>query len=166
MKRRPSHDGNMTPALTSINSLRRLIPILEIGDDDARWLAARLRRYLADASRGLSLELALDLSPAPGQASWWTEEATQVRNAALRKMASRFWPDLDPGPQAREIERRVLRYHGTAWRLDRDRADMPERYAETEHEYLWCAFKAGAAMPIKRRQLETILSAEKRGAAA
>jgi hypothetical protein len=35
---------------------------------------------------------------------------------------------------------------------------MPERYAGTQNEYLWRAFKSGAAMPISERQLRNILA--------
>ncbi len=155
-----------SPALTAVDRLRKLIPALDDGDADQQWLAGGLARYLSDAERGLSLELALDLSPAPGQAAWWTQEAAQARDAVLCEMAMRFWPDLLPGAQARHIERLALRYSAAGWLRDRDRADMPERLIGTEAEWLWRACKSGAAMPIKRRQIETILTAEKQDAAA
>ena len=157
-------------ALDSIAYLRRITAALEVGEppdpDDGAWLAARLQRYLAAAERGLTVETALDLAPMPGQTSWWTEEATQVRDDALRQMAARFWFEHKPGAQAREIERLALRYGAAGWLRDRDRPDMPERHLGTETEWLWRAFKSGAVMPIKQRQLETILTAENQDAAA
>ncbi len=35
---------------------------------------------------------------------------------------------------------------------------MPPRYSDTQNEYLWRAFKSGAAMPISERQLRSILA--------
>ena len=155
-----------SPALNSIARLRRLAAALEAGDDDARWLAARLQQYLTDAERGLTVETALDLAPMPGQVAWWTEEATQVRDDALRQMAARFWPEHKPGAQAREIERLAVRYGATGWLRDRDRADMPARHVGTEAELLWRAYKSGAAMPIGNRQIQTILATARRSDAA
>ena len=37
----PQMDSQMTsPALTAVEKLRRLVPVLEAGDAEARWLAA------------------------------------------------------------------------------------------------------------------------------
>ncbi len=140
--------------------------VLQDGDGDQRWLASRLRQYIADAPRGLSMEMAFDLAPMPGEVSWWTQEAAQARDLAIWEMAVHFWPERKPGAQAREIERLALRYEVSAWRFDRERVDMPERYAGTKTEHLWQAFKSGAAMPLGWRQLVNILTAEKQDTAA
>ena len=64
-----------SPALTSIRKLRHVAAALEEGrsldPDDAAWLADKLGTYFESASRGLTIDLAFELSPAPGQANWW-----------------------------------------------------------------------------------------------
>ena len=155
-----------SPALESAQRLRRLAAELEGGGEDSKWLANRLWRYVSEASRGLSIQEALDLDPALNGETWFQEERRDQRDTVLREMAQRFWPSRRPAGQAREIERRSLRYGGAAWGFDCDRHDMPENYRDGEFEFLWRAFKSGAAMPIKRRQLETILTAENTDRAA
>ncbi len=149
-----------SPALTSILKLRHLVPVLEAGGADELWLAACILEYLDGAERGLTLDQALDLAPVPGAVSWWTAEQVEARDAAIRALAARYYPSLRPGTKARKIERLALRYATASWRHDRDHDVMPERYAGTEIEHLWRASKSGAAWPLKRRQLETILAPE------
>ena len=149
-----------SPALASIAGLRRLAAALVDGDDDARWLASRLRNYFADAPRGLTVDMAFDLAPMPGTNAWWTDLAIETRDAALRTMAIRFWPDRGVASQAYQIERRASRYAASSWRFDRERSDMPECYVGTDMECLWRAFASGATMPLSKRQLQTILAAD------
>ena len=85
------------------------------------------------------------------------EEAIRVRDCALRELAGRFHGARSVSGQAQEIRRRALRYAASAWRFDSARSAMPGRYAGTQKEYLWHAFKSGAAMPIGVRQLRNIL---------
>ncbi len=146
--------------------LRRLAVVLRDGDGDAQWLARGLCEYLDGAERGLSLDLALDLSPAPGQANWWTAEGIEARDAALREMAARFWPERKVASQAYEIHRAALRYAASSWRFDHERADMPGHYRGNKSEYLWLAFASGATMPLSKRQLQTILAAAQQSDAA
>ena len=155
-----------SPALAAVEKLRRLAAELEGGGDDARWLAACIREYLESAPRGATMDMCLGVAAMPGEVNWWTAEATRVRDDAIRDLAARYYPSLRPGTQAREIERLALRYATASWHHDRDRDTMPERYAGTETAYLWRAFKSGAAMPLKRRQIETVLAAEKKDTAA
>ncbi len=76
----------MTSAvLTSIRKLRRIAAALDAGNADTRWLANCLQNYFDGASRGLTLELAFGLSSAAGHANWWTKEAVQARDTALRE---------------------------------------------------------------------------------
>ena len=100
-------------------------------------------------------------SSAPGQANWWTKEAVQARDTALREMASLFYPGHKAAGQAYVIHRRAVRYAGAGWRLDRARGEMPERYRATETEYLWRAFKSGSTMPLSKRQLQSILAVDR-----
>ena len=77
---------------------------------------------------------------------------------ALRELVERFHGTRSVSGQAQEVRRRALRYAASAWRFDRDRDAMPPRYDGTQKEYLWRAFKAGAAMPLSERQLRSILA--------
>jgi hypothetical protein len=156
----------MTSTLDSIARLHRLASALKDGDDDARWLADRLQNYFDAAPRGLTLDLAFDLSPAPGQVSWWTARAIEARDSALRELAARFYSGRKPASQAYQIERQALRYAASTWRFDRERPDMPKEYTDTAAESLWWAFKSGATMPLSKRQLQSILGESKRDEAA
>ncbi len=163
-------DTMVSPALASIARLRRICSALEAGHapdaDDAAWLATRLRNYFADAPRGLTVDMALDLAPMPGAAAWWTDEAIEARDAALRDLAARFYPECRVASQAFQIARLSLRYAASAWRFDRESDATPERYRGTETECLWRAFKSGVAMPLAKRQIQTILAMAKRADAA
>ena len=154
----------------SIARLRRIAAALEAGRapdaGDGAWLSDRLRRYLESASRGATMDICLGLAPMPGEVSWWTDEAAEARDGAIRELAKHFFSGRRPGTQAREIERLFLRYATASWRFDRDRDTMPERYCGTATAHLWRANKSGAAMPLQRRQIETILKAEKKDTAA
>ena len=130
------------------------------------WLASRLRNYLGGAERGLTVDVALDLAAMPGAAAWWTAEAIEARDAALRELAARFYPGCKVASQAYKIERLALRYATSAGRFDRDRPEMPPRYCGSESEHLWRAFKSGVTMPLSKRQLQTILAVNKRADAA
>ena len=155
-------------ALASIRKLRRLAVALAEGRvpdaGDATWLANGFKQYLGAAERGETLEAVFDLAPGPGGVTWFDFDRRALRDAVLCEMAERFWPECKVGRQAREIERRASRYAAAAWRFDSERLAMPARYIGTELEYLWRAFRAGG-MPLKRRQLERVLTVEKRGCA-
>ena len=151
-----------SPAVQSAHRLRRIAAALAAGQmpaaEDAKWMAQALENYLAAASRGADLEICFGLKPMPGGDPWWTLEAIESRNAAIREMAERFWPDVRPANQADKIHRAALRYAASSWRFDRDRPGMPSEYADTPKECLWQAFASGGKMPLAKRQLETILS--------
>ena len=51
---------------------------------------------------------------------------------------------------------RSLRSFGLAF--DRNRDEMPQAYQRTPKEWIWLAFKSGAAMPLGERQLRNILA--------
>ncbi len=115
-------------ALASIARLRRIAAAIEDGRapaaDDAAWLARRLRRYLDSAPRGgWSLDLCLDLTPAQGAAPWWEDERIDQRNAVMRVMADKHFPDLDPGPAAKAIMTAWERYSRVRKAIDLRRGD-------------------------------------------
>ncbi len=80
------------------------------------------------------------------------------RDAALRELAQRCHAELSISAQSRQISRRCDRYAASAWRFDRNRQEMPLAYQRTPKEWIWRAFKSGAAMPLGERQLRNILA--------
>ena len=81
----------------------------------------------------------------------------RTRDAGCRGLADSFHAERAVSGRAQEIRLRSLRYAASAWRFDRERDVMPERYKGTQTECLWRAFKSGATMPIGVRQLRNIL---------
>jgi hypothetical protein len=122
----------------------------------ADWLGQSLEGYLS--RRYQTVEDALGLRFPQGGVPWWLEEAIRTRDAALRALAERFFPDLSPCAQARQIYTLASRYAASSWRHDRAQRDMPGTYRRTPKEYLWRAFTSGAAMPVGERQLRNILA--------
>jgi hypothetical protein len=87
------------------------------------------------------------------------EEAIRKRDAALRELARRFYSELPIAAQAREIHRLAIRYASSAWLREREAIAPPAGYEGTRLQWLWAAFKAGAAMPLGERQLRHVLGA-------
>jgi hypothetical protein len=146
--------------LAEINNLKEVARRCLAGEPlDAElsyWFGNSLQEFLE--RRCETIEDALGLRAPQGGVPWWMEEAIRARDAALRQLAGRFHGARSVSGQAQEIRRRALRYAASAWRFDSARNAMPERYAGTQNEYLWRAFKSGAAMPISERQLRNILA--------
>lgn len=113
------------PAVIAIACLRRIATALEAGElptaDDCGWLADRLRRYDADAARGLTIELALDLSPAVGGASWWRAEELARRDELILQIAADHFAGLSPPKAGKALAREWARYSRCARRADLDR---------------------------------------------
>ena len=145
---------------TPINQLReiaqRCLAGDPLGEELSQWLGRSLQSYLDHTCR--SIGEAFDLRFPQGGIPWWREEAIRLRDAALRELVERFYPDGCATAKAREIWTIACRYAASAWRFDRESADMPGHYAGTPKEFLWRAFKSGAAMPIGERQLRNILA--------
>ncbi len=118
-----------SPALDSVEKLRRVIMALEAGrapgPGDGEWLASRLRRYLDCAPRGgLSLDLCLDLTPAQGGTPWWETERVDQRNAVIRAIAANHFGAQEPGPAARGIMAAWRRYSRNQKAIDRRHGSM------------------------------------------
>ncbi len=145
--------------LVKINNLRevarRCIAGEPMGDELSSSLGTSLQAFLE--RRSGTIEDALGLRAPQGGVPWWMEDAIRTRDAALRELADRFHTERSVSGRAQEIRLRALRYAASAWRFDRERGAMPERYRDTETECLWRAFKSGATMPIGVRQLRNIL---------
>jgi hypothetical protein len=122
----------------------------------AQWLGAALDQFLR--RRCPTIEDALGLRAARGGVPWWLEEAIRCRDGALRELADRHFAGLRVAARARQIHSISARYAAAAWRHDRERDAMPERYQGAPAELLWRAFKSGAPMPVCERQLRNILA--------
>jgi hypothetical protein len=152
---------------TSIHAMLQNISLLDeicqrcvSGDaldrDQARWLGDALSRFLTRQS--LTIEDAFGLRPVRGGVSWRHELAIRRRNAALVELARRHFSNRSATAQAKAIHTVCVRYAASAWRFDRHCTAPPPAYAGLPQEFLWKAFTAGAPMPIRERQLRTILS--------
>ena len=145
--------------LQSIHNMRALAELCRAGeplpDPLASWLADSLQSFLDQ--RSPSLNEAFGLRNARGGIPWRREVSIRMRDAALRALAKRHLERLSVSAQAAQLHSLSLRYGASRWRFDRDRAAMPASYLGTPQEFLWHAFKSGAAMPLCARQLRTIL---------
>ncbi len=145
--------------LVEINNLRevarRCIAGEPLDDELSRWFGTSLQNFLE--RRVDTIEDALGLRAPQGGVPWWMEIAIRTRDATLRDLADSFHAERSVSGQAQEIRLRALRYAASAWRFDRERDAMPERYKGTPTEYLWRAFKSGATMPFGVRLLRNVL---------
>ncbi|HEX7007492.1 MAG TPA: hypothetical protein VF274_10145 [Alphaproteobacteria bacterium] len=146
--------------LPNIRNLREISRRCQTGEplpqELSAWLGDSLEKFLAQ--RCHTVDEALGLRFAQGGVPWWREEAIRVRDEALRCLARRIAPDGSTAAKAKSVHRLALRYAASAWRFDREREAMPASYQGTPNEFLWRAFKSGAAMPLGERQLRTVLS--------
>ena len=146
--------------LESINNMRVVAELCRAGrpipDGLADWLATSLQSYL-DQRCG-SLNEAFGLRRSRGGVPWRLVEGIRIRDAALRNVAERHFCDLTVSAQASSIYQLSLRYAASNWQFDREADDLPNSYRGGPKEFLWLAFKSGAAMPLGLRQLRTILS--------
>lgn len=126
-----------------------------LNGEQSMWLGAALATFLKQEAE--SLEQALGLCYGRGGVPWWREEANRERDAALRGMAEDFFAADKTCVRSREIATIARRYAASAWRVDRDRQEMPGYYAGTPREYLWRAFRSGASMPLGERQVRNII---------
>ena len=145
-----------------VRAVERLREIVErcasgqpLREDLSRWLADSLGQFLEH--QAASIEEALGIQSFRGGVPWWREEAIRKRDALLRILALRHFSELTVTQMAREIYRLACRYAESAWRFDRDREMMPERYRDTPLELLFRAFRQAAPMPVSERHLRTIL---------
>ena len=114
-----------TPALDSIRKLRRIAAALESGrapdPGDGAWLAAGLRDYFDGAERGLSIEMAFCLSPAPGFMPWWGVERRDRRDVALAQIITKHFSDLSPPRAAAALAVEWRQYQRSAQAADLQR---------------------------------------------
>lgn len=124
----------------------------------ARWLGNALNDYLR--KNASSLEEALGLRYGRGGVPWWREAAIRERDEALRALSKAFFADLGTCHRARRIAKMADRYADSAWRIDKTSGQMPASYTGTPKEFLWRAFRSGAAMPLGERQIRNITAGD------
>jgi hypothetical protein len=86
------------------------------------------------------------------------EASMRARDAALRELTDKHLRDLSLSARAEAVHRLSCRYGASGWRFDKERDVTPASYEGRPQEFLWRAFKSGAAMPLCTRQLRTILA--------
>lgn len=147
--------------LMAIERLRQVSDLCQEGkpldEQLANWFGGCLQDFLE--RRTESFEEAFGLPSCRGGVPWWKEERMRRRDAALRTLAGN-WPGEDQtvGALAREIHLISKRYAASAWRIDRNHAEMPAAYVGTSKQYLWAAFRSDAPMPLGERQLRNIIA--------
>ena len=146
--------------LHAIDNMRSVVELCQtrqpLPEPLAAWLANSLQAFLDMQTP--SLNHAFGIRNARGGIPWRTEVCIRQRDEALRSLAATFMCDLSIAAQAERIHQLSSRYAASTWRFDRERQAPPPSYRGTPHEILWFAFKAGATMPLCKRQLRTILS--------
>ena len=112
----------------------------------------------ATPSPRLAGELADWLAGALGAAAVRRADSeVETRDTVLRALAQRFYPCVPVSTQAARIHVLAETYAFVNWPRDRECTRLPPRYRDTSDEYLWAAFKSGAAMPLPPRELRRIL---------
>lgn len=140
-----------SPALAAVERLRRLAPALAEGDDDARWLADALGRYLAAAAAGVDLDQALGLATPPGGAPWWRAAADAERDRLIRELAAETGGSVNA--RAGAVQARLKRYGSTAWVRDR-----VTKQPTAANRLLFEIFSHDATPPTGIRRLTDIIS--------
>lgn len=145
--------------LMAIDNLREIARCCHNGEpleqDTAMWLGNSIEDFLD--RKCATIEEALGLIFPRGGIPWWREEANRRRDAALRKLARRFYADHSISAKSKAIHTASCRYAASSWRFDKNRNQVPDTYVGTPKEYLWDAFDSGATMPISERHLRSIL---------
>lgn len=137
----------------SVDRLRRLISTAPAFGADGEWLADALRRYIAEAQSGLTMDQALGVKPKRGERPWWKRERREQLRRAAYKVA-----DLFPSDESRaEAMRQTLsRYEAGRFRIDQQRQHnaITDPKREALHELLTAY---GGTTPA-RRTLERLLA--------
>ena len=103
--------------MSAADRLRHAVALLrQAGDADALATAADIDRYLAGAASGLTLDIALGVSPASGQTPWWEAERRETRDRAIRELREHHFSDLKIGAAARAIAQEASCFQASTWR--------------------------------------------------
>ncbi len=145
--------------LRAIENIRQIAQLCraeqKIPQPLADWLAESLQQFLEH--RCPTVDDAFGVRNGRGGVPWWMEVGLRARDAALRELAHRHLAPLSVSARSVRIHELSVRYAASAWRFDRMDAAMPAHYRGTPSEWLWRAFKSGAAMPLGERQLRKVL---------
>ncbi|MES0076952.1 hypothetical protein [Mesorhizobium sp. M0058] len=125
--------------------------------DDREWIAAALRRYLAAADDGLSIEDALELTAPARAMPWWRVDALARRDMALCELARVFYPSPSLSQRAAGVYDALARYARAEWPRDQRLESMPVHYVGTPAELLFSAMKAHPEM-LSERQVTRIVA--------
>ena len=122
----------------------RLILSGAIGPEQMTWVRdAFARAVMADA--GTAAEVGLDgLAGLP--VGWRSGEAKRIRYAAIRAIASEYFPTLRGTALSEDILiawGQYMRVLGTA---DKNRDSMPQKYYGKIQQHLWAILKHGAKL--------------------
>jgi hypothetical protein len=149
-------DKTMLPVIKNLKTiLEKCASGQSLSLEEAAWLACALQAYFERRCR--TLDEAFGLFWPKGGVPWWLADAIGMRNRTLVELADRFYADLPTSARAKQIAQIALRYAAANWPIDREKPEMPEYYSDSPRQYLWLAFKSGAAMPLCERQLRNIL---------
>ncbi len=141
-----------------VDQLRVLVSALETGEplpaELAMPLAWGVRRYLANAADGLTLDSALGLAVG-GQQSWWLVERRGRRDAAIQALGA-----LATAPamasRARHVAGLIAAYRRSAsWKRDQYASEAPPHLTAVQ-ALAWTALMNG---PVpEQRQIQSILA--------
>jgi hypothetical protein len=95
----------------------------------------------------VTLERAVGLVPMPGNEAWWTIEARERRDRAIRTIAANYCADLGIARAARQIAKDGADYQASTWRHDRNRVDMASAITEPKKRLLAEALSTGLPFP-------------------
>lgn len=101
--------------MTTADRLRRIAEAAPALGPDGEWLASALRRYLALAPTGGTMDAALGLARDPGHEPWWRTEAQQRRDDLIREIARLFFAGRARKATAEGIIQAARRYETTGW---------------------------------------------------
>src|SRR5579862_1649018 len=101
----------------AVTRLRRIASALEHGElpdpGDAQWLTEGARRYLAEASTGVTLDRALGLKRPDVNRAWWSIERQRERDEAIRALRRDYFGNLGVTDCAIEMDRLFRRHRAS-----------------------------------------------------
>ncbi len=143
-----------------IENMQQVADLCIVGErlpaDVSVWLGRSLRAYLDKQAE--TLNEAFGIQNPRGGVDWRHAACIARRDKALRALADENFQNMRITAKARTVLELTNRYAATAWRLDRNKFEMPQSYRNRPTRWLWIAFKSGATMPVGSRQLISILS--------
>ena len=141
---------------TALQRIRRIAHGFD-QPDDREWMSAALRRYLAAADDGLSIEDALELTAPSRALPWWRVDALARRDMALRELATVFFASASLSQRAADVYDALARYRRAEWPRDQRLESVPLHYIGKPEEILFFALKAHPEI-LSERQVRRIVA--------